>query len=130
MTWGYLEFKEYAEANLLLIQQELVNGSYKIGPYREFTIYEPKARLISALDFKDRLVQHALCNVISPIFDRGLLPYTFACRVGMGTHAGVRHVQAMLRSGGYKYFLKTDFAKFFPSVNRARLHEMIVKKIR
>lgn len=130
MTWGYLEFKEYAEANLLLIQQELVDGSYKIGPYREFTIYEPKARLISALDFKDRLVQHALCNVISPIFDRGLLPYTFACRVGMGTHAGVRHVQAMLRSGGYKYFLKTDFAKFFPSVNRARLHEMIVKKIR
>lgn len=130
MTFGYLEFKEYAEANLLRIQQELKDGGYKIGPYREFTIYEPKARLISALDFKDRLVQHALCNVISPIFDKGLLPYTFACRVGMGTHAGVRHVQSMLRSTNCRYFLKTDFAKFFPSVDRPRLHEMIDKKVR
>lgn len=130
MTWGYLEFKEYAEANLLLIQDELRAGAYSIGPYRQFTIFEPKPRLISALDFKDRLVQHALCNVISPIFERGLLPYTFACRVGLGTHAGVRHVQARLRSTGHKYFLKTDFSKFFPSVNRARLHEMIYKKIR
>lgn len=130
MTWGYLTFKEYAEANLLLIQEELRDGAYSIGPYREFTIYEPKPRLISALDFKDRLVQHALCNVIGPIFERGLLPYTFACRVGMGTHAGVRHVQARLRSTGHKYFLKTDFSKFFPSVDRARLHEMIYKKIR
>ncbi len=130
MSWGYLEFKEYAEANLLLIQEELRDGSYSIGPYREFTIYEPKPRLISALDFKDRLVQHALCNVISPIFENGLLPYTFACRVGLGSHAGVRHVQARLRSTQHKHFLKTDFSKFFPSVNRARLHEMIYKKIR
>lgn len=130
MSWGYLEFKEYAEANLLLIQEELMDGAYSIGPYRQFTIYEPKPRLISALDFKDRLVQHALCNVISPIFENGLLPHTFACRVGLGTHAGVRHVQARLRSTGHKYFLKTDFSKFFPSVNRARLHEMIYKKIR
>jgi RNA-directed DNA polymerase len=130
MTWGYLEFKEYAEANLLLIQEELMDGAYSIGPYRQFTIYEPKPRLISALDFKDRLVQHALCNVISPIFENGLLPYTFACRVGLGSHAGVRHVQARLRSTQHKHFLKTDFSKFFPSVNRARLHEMIYKKIR
>ena len=130
MSWGYLEFKEYAEANLLLIQEELRDGAYSIGLYRQFTIYEPKPRLISALDFKDRLVQHALCNVISPIFEGGLLPYTFACRAGLGTHAGVRHVQARLRSTEHKYFLKTDFSKFFPSINRARLHEMIYKKIR
>ena len=58
-TWGYLEFKEYAEANLVLVQEELRDGGYRIGTYREFTIYEPKERLISALDFKDRLVQHA-----------------------------------------------------------------------
>ena len=98
LTWGYLEFKEFAEANLLAIRDELQDGAYKIGEYRTFTIYEPKARLISALDFKDRLVQHALCNVISPIMEATLLPYTFACRPGYGTHAGVRHVQAMLRS--------------------------------
>lgn len=130
MSYGYLEFKEYSYANLLAIQDELKAGEYTIGEYRNFIIHEPKARLISALDFKDRLVQHAVCNIITPIFDRSLLPYTFACRIGMGTHAGVRHVQSMLRHTKHTHFLKTDFAKFFPSVNRKRLHEMIYKKVR
>lgn len=128
-SFGYLEFKEYAHANLIQIRQELLDGAYKIGPYREFTIYEPKARLISALDFKDRLVQHALCNVISPSFEAALLPQTFACRAGMGTHAGVRFVQARLRHAQPKYFLKTDYSKFFPSVDRPVLHELIDRKI-
>lgn len=129
MTWGYLEFKEYAEANLLLVQQELADGAYKIGKYREFTIYEPKPRLISALDFKDRLVQHALCNVIAPIFDKTLMPYTFACRVGMGTHAGVKHIQSRMRSSHATHFLKTDFSKYFPSVDHKILHGMIDRRI-
>jgi hypothetical protein len=129
MTWGYLNFKEYDELFLRDIQRELLAGEYRIGPYREFTIYEPKARQIAALGFRDRLVQHALCNVISPIFERGLLPYTFACRPGMGTHAGVRHVQALLRKTGATHFLKTDFRKFFPSVDHAVLHRLIEKKI-
>jgi len=128
-TFGYLEFKEYAEANLLRVQEELLDGGYRIGAYRQFTIYEPKARLISALDFKDRLVQHALCNVVAPIFERSLMPQTFACRPGMGTHAGVRFVQAKLRYTEAKYFLKTDYSKFFPSIDRAILYKMIERKI-
>lgn len=128
-TWGYLEFKEYAEANLLLIQDELQSGAYKIGEYRTFTIFEPKPRLISALDFKDRLVQHALCNVVAPIMEATLLPYTFACRVGLGTHAGVRHVQAMLRHTQAPYFLKTDFSKYFPTIPRAIAHALYARKI-
>jgi hypothetical protein len=129
MSFGYLEFKEYAEANLLLIQEELKDNAYKIGDYREFVIYEPKPRLISALDFKDRLVQHAVCNVVSPIFEKTLMPNTFACRVGYGTHAGARFVQSRLRHGQYKYFLKTDYSKYFPSIDRPILHKMIERKI-
>ena len=129
MSFGYLEFKEYAEANILLIQEELMDGAYKIGDYREFTIYEPKPRLISALEFKDRLVQHAFCNVVAPIFEKTLLPYTFACRKDMGTHAGVRFVQSKLRKTGAKYFLKTDYSKFFPSIDRSILHERIERKV-
>ena len=129
MTFGYLEFKEYAEANLLLVQKELQDGTYRIGEYRQFTIYEPKPRLISALEFKDRLVQHALCNVVAPIFEKTLLPQTFACRAGMGTHAGVKFVQSRLRHTDAKYFLKTDYSKFFPSVDRQILHKMINRKI-
>lgn len=129
MTFGYLEFKEYAEANLLLVQKELQDGTYKVGEYRQFTIYEPKPRLISALEFKDRLVQHALCNIVAPIFEKTLLPQTFACRANMGTHAGVKFVQSRLRHTEAKYFLKTDYSKFFPSVDRQILHKMIDRKI-
>lgn len=128
-TWGYLEFKEYDEANLREIQSELLNKSYEIGSYRHFTIYEPKPRLISALTFKDRLVQHALCNIITPLFERTFLPYNFACRNGMGTHKGVIHVQSMLRKHNYSHFLKTDFSKYFPSINHGTLHKEIKRKI-
>ena len=128
-TWGYLEFKEYAEANLKLAQEELRDGGYRLGLYREFMVYEPKPRQISALDFKDRLVQHAVCNVIAPIFDAALLPQTFACRVGLGTHAGVRYVQSKLRSTKAQWCLKTDYAKFFPSIDRKVLHSLIEHKV-
>lgn len=129
MTWGYLEFKEYVESNLRQIREEILDGSWTQGEYRQFTVYEPKARLISALDFKDRLAQHALVNVIGPIFEATLLPGTFACREGMGTHAGVRHVQSGLRRTGSTHFLKTDYSKFFPSINRAVLHGLIEQKV-
>ena len=128
-TYGFLEFKEYAQANLALMSEAILDGAWVQGPYREFTIHEPKARLISALDFKDRLAQHALVNIIGPIFDRTLMPQTFACRVGMGTHAGVRFVQSSLRRTRAKYYLKTDFSKFFFSVDRTILHDMIERRV-
>lgn len=129
MTWGYLEFKEYAELNLERLQSEIINGTWRQGGFREFIVYEPKPRSIHALEFKDRVAQHALVNVIGPIFEKTLMPGTFACREGMGTHAGVRHVQAGLRRTGATHFLKTDYSKFFPSVNREVLHGLIRKKI-
>lgn len=130
MTFGYLEFKEYKDINLEKIKQELLNGTYKIGKYREFIIYEPKARLISALNFKDRLVQHALINIIEPIFEAMFLPHTFACRKNLGTHAGVKYVQSALRKHPHlNYYLKTDFRKFFPSVDHNILLKIVHKKI-
>lgn len=129
LTWGYLQFKEYAELNIQLMRQEMLDGAWQQGAYREFTVYEPKPRQIQALDFKDRVAQHALVNIIGPIFEKTLLPGTFACRVGMGTHAGVRHVQAALRRTGATHFLKTDYSKFFPSVHRPTLHELIRRKV-
>lgn len=128
-TYGCLEFKEYATVNLGLLREELLDGGYTIGEYRHFTVREPKVRLISALDFKDRLVQHALCNVVAPIMEASLLPYTFACRTGFGTHAGVRYVQSRLRRPDITHFLKTDYSKFFPSVNRNLAISMYGNKI-
>jgi retron-type reverse transcriptase len=128
-TWGYLEFKEYEYANLYQLAEELRTETYIPDEYLEFTIYDPKTRLISALPFKDRIVQHAVCNVVAPIFDKTLLPYTFACREQMGTHAGVRHIQSLMRSTKPSHFIKTDYSKFFPSIDREVLHRLIRKKI-
>ena len=128
-TFGFLEFKEYAETNLGRMSEAILDGAWEQGPYREFTVHEPKSRLISALDFKDRLAQHALVNVIGPIFDRALLPQTFACRLGMGTHSGVRFIQSRMRRIHAKYYLKTDFSKFFHSIDRTMLHDMIERRV-
>jgi len=128
-SFGYLEFREYDEVNLLHIREAILAGDWKQGEYRQFTVCEPKARLISALDFKDRLVQHALVNVVGRIFDAALMPNTFACRTGLGTHAGVRYVQSQLRKTEATHFLKTDYSKFFPSIDLGVLHGMIENKI-
>lgn len=126
---GFLMFREYDELNLLRLQEELLDGGYRVGQYRCFTIHEPKPRNIMALEFKDRLIQHALVNVIGPFFDASFLPYTFACRTGYGTHAGVKHVQSAMRKTGERYYLKTDFRKYFPSISREILHRLFEEKI-
>jgi hypothetical protein len=132
MTPGHLCFKEHAEANLAQIARALESGSYVVAPYQTFTVYEPKPREIMALPFYDRVVQHALCNVIEPIFESILMPMCAACRVGKGTHYGVLRAQAMMRrleKRGPVYCLKMDFSKYFANIDREILHAEIRRKI-
>lgn len=129
-SWGFLEFREFSEVNLARLAEAMATGGYRPDAPRCFTVFEPKARLITAPSFRDRVAQHALCAVISPIFEAALLPRTFACRVGLGTHAAARRVQADLRHvGPGASFLKTDFSRYFPSIRRDVLHRLIRAKI-
>ena len=128
-SWGFLEWNEYGQHNLAQLQAELREGRYQQSPYRHFTVYEPKPRPISAVAFKDRVVHHALMNIIGPTFDRALLPYTFACRHGLGTHAGVKHIQSLLRKTQATHYLQTDFRQYFASIARAILHRLFAAKI-
>lgn len=127
---GYLEFKEYEPLNLARLGEEIAAGAYHPAPPHQFVVFEPKRRVISAPTFRDRVAQHALVNVIGPILDAGLLPRAYACREGRGTHAAVIALQAdMRRLGAPLYALKTDFSRFFPSIDRATLNRLIAKKI-
>lgn len=132
LTRGFLEFKEFDALNLATLAEEMADGSYQPGPPSEFFVLDPKRRLISALPFRDRVAQQALCLVITPIFDRALLPRSFACRPGKGTHAGTIALQRDLRHLGRRgpvYFLKTDFSRYFASIERGALWRLIEAKI-
>ena len=129
---GALVFKEHLETNLLCLSNAILDQTYEPGAYVEFKVYHPKPRNIAALPFSDRVVQHALVNVIGPIFDKTLLFMTFACRLGFGTHACMRRAQAIIRklaAKGSVFCLKMDFSQYFASINRAILHREIERKI-
>ncbi|MDR1902836.1 MAG: reverse transcriptase/maturase family protein [Treponema sp.] len=132
--WESLKFKRNLEENLVILQNELIWKIYKPEPYRQFYVYEPKKRLISAPSFRDRIVHHALVRAIEPIFENRFVAETFACRRGKGTHAAMRHVEKCARSArrkwGSYYVLKCDVSKFFPSVNHNVLMNIIRRNIR
>lgn len=104
---------------LLALQADLLQGSYQPGPYRHFVINEPKRRLISAAPFRDRVVHHALCNLIEPIFEARFHPHSYANRKGKGTHRALDQLQAYARR--YRYVLRLDIVQHFPSLDHAIL---------
>lgn len=129
---GHLNFKENLEANLYILQQQMIHESYKLGEYKSFFVYEPKKRAINCLPFRDRVVQHAINNVIEPIFEKTFYSTSYACRKNKGTHKGINKVQAQLRKMGKQgevFFLKMDFRGYFHNIDSALLKESISKKI-
>jgi len=119
---------EYAlERNLFDLERELQEGTYRPGGYRHFYIYEPKKRKISAAPFRDRVVHHALCNVIQPIFDCRFIDNSFACRVGKGTHRALDQAQQYARR--FRYVLQGDIVQFFPSVDHSVLRGLLARRI-
>ncbi|MCB0200841.1 MAG: RNA-dependent DNA polymerase [Anaerolineae bacterium] len=115
------------ESNLCRLEEELLGQTYRPGPYRSFTIRDPKRRLVSAAPFRDRVVHHALCNVIEPIFERTFIGDSYANLVGKGTHAALDRAQALARR--YRYVLQCDLEQFFPSVDHQILRGVIARKI-
>jgi retron-type reverse transcriptase len=101
-----LEFNHNLEANLLQLQQELETHTYQPGDYRTFIIIDPKPRLISAAPYRERVVHHALCNIITPLLDRTFIDDTYANRVGYGTHRALRQFVHFARSS--RYILQCD----------------------
>jgi len=128
-----LWFSARLEDNLIDIQNRLIWKTYRPSRYKFFTIYEPKQRLIAALPFMDRVVHHALCNLIEPIFERSMIRDSYACRRGQGVLAGVLRTTRFLRDAGRRwgrvYCLKADVTKFFPSIDHKILKKIIRKRI-
>ncbi|MGH8476156.1 MAG: reverse transcriptase domain-containing protein [Methylococcales bacterium] len=121
---GVALFDLNLEKELLRLQRDLLSGDYVPGEYRLFTIYERKPRVIAAAPFRDRVVHHALMNVIEAPLDRRFIFDCYACRAGKGAHAAVARYQIWARS--HAYALKMDISRYFPSVD----HDLLKAKLR
>lgn len=128
-----LVFKSDLEANLFALEHEMRSGSYRPRQYREFTVTEPKKRIVMALPFRDRVAQWAIYRVLNPIIDRSLIEDTYACRQNKGAHAALDRLQKWLQhadrasqeSGRQWYALKMDIAKYFYRIDHQALNQML-----
>ncbi len=123
-----LLFNESLAGNLLKLQRELKESTYQPGKYRTFRIFEPKPRLISAAPYRDRIVHHALCNVIVPLLEPSFIHHSYANRVGFGSHRALR--QFIEWSRGSRYVLQCDIRKYFPSIDHKILKGQLHQKLK
>ena len=129
-----LKFEQNFEDRLITIGKQLKNESYKPKQYHQFLVYEPKVRQISAPALIDRIVHHAIINIIEPVFDRRFTPNTFACRKGKGTHLCLLRASACYKKMAEKqavfYVLKCDIKSYFANVNHQILIKFLAQSIR
>jgi RNA-directed DNA polymerase len=121
------KFEIELENELHQLKKELTEKTYKPGKYKEFYIYEPKKRMISAAPYRDRIVHHALCNIIEPIFEKSFIEDSYANRKGKGTHAALDKYGSFSKEN--RYVLKCDVKKYFPSIDHEILKQIVREKI-
>lgn len=111
------------DARVQHLAQDILAGAVPYGRYREFYIHDPKRRLIHAACFEDRVLHHAILNLAEPVFERSLVPSTYACRPGLGVHRAIVQVQSHLRR--FPWFVKVDVDGYFPSIDHACLFRLV-----
>lgn len=120
-------FEYNLEKNLIEIEQELKDETYQLGGYHSFRIEKPKRRLVNAAPFRDRVLHHALMNVIEPLFERQFIFDSYANRKYKGTHAALDRCTYYLRR--HKYVMHLDVRQFFPSVDHQILLSILSRSI-
>ena len=131
-TYGVRLHDKNSEENLVRLQKALVEHTYTTSKYSTFIIREPKERLIFRLPYyPDRIVHHAIMNILEPIWLSIFTADTYSCIKGRGIHKAMKTVKESLKdTEGTRYCLKLDIKKFYPSINRDILKDIIRKKIK
>ena len=122
-------FDKGADRSLEVIRDSLLDKTFHTAPYRTKIIHEPKRREIFILPFApDRIVQHALMNILEPIWESFFIHDSYSCRVGKGIHAGSRRTMEFVRRN--RYCLQCDVEKFYVSVRHDILYDIVQRKIK
>ena len=142
--WYVIEFEKDLMKNLRGLKTELESQTYEPRPLKTFVINDPKTRVISASYFRDRVVHHAVCNIIEPIFEKMFIHDSYVNRKGKGTHAALDRFDLFKRkvSSNWRlvdgmedsnmvigYFLKCDVRHYFESVDHKILLNIIKREI-
>jgi len=140
-----IEFKKNLKKNLLELKRELEWEIYRPSPLTKFTIRDPKTRVIRKSIFKDRIVHHAVVNILDPIYEPRFISDSYANRINKGTIAAIQRFDIFKRKVSKNgnlvnnpidnnmirgYVLKADIKKFFDSIDQAKLLEILRRKIK
>lgn len=128
-------FERNLEENIFDLHRDLKAKKYKHGAYGGFWIRDPKPRHIHKATVRDRVLHHAVFNVLNPIFEPTFIAQSFSCRVGKGSHKGINALKQnanKISRNGYKntFALKCDIKKFFDSVDHDVLLKILGEKIK
>ena len=128
------KFEQKVEQHIFQLRRDLRDKTYKHGPYYGFWVHDPKRRRIHKAIVRDRVLHHAIFRIINPIFEQTFIPTSFSCRIGKGTHKGVKSVRDMLRAESKNgtsecWVLKCDVRKFFDSVDHSILLGILKRRI-
>ena len=121
-------FYKNVNLNLEKVQKNLKSNPPVLSSYTQFTIFDPKERVISVVPFVDRVMHHAIMNVLEPVFERQFIFHAYACRKGKGSHKAVNY--AFKKARNYKYFLKLDVRKYFDNIDHTVLKKLLSKIIK
>jgi len=130
-----IEFEKNLKDNLLKLRAELLSHSYKPKPLEKFVLKDPKTRKISKSDFRDRVVHHALCNIIEPVFERKFIYDNYANRKFKGTIKAIERFEYFKRkitknNRKRAYCLKADIKHYFDNIDHKILIGIIKKNVK
>lgn len=130
-----VEFELNLSKNLWELHYDLKYNRYTVGGYHKFMIFDPKEREIQAISYRDRIVQHALCdNYLTPLLESKYIYDNCACRKNKGTHFALNRLSKFMREfrnkyGSNGYFVKLDMSKYFNSIDHGILKQKLSKVI-
>ncbi len=128
-------FQRSLKENLIKLQQELINQTYEPCELKTFILRDPKTRKISKSAYRDRVVHHALCNIIVPIFEKGFIYDSHANQIGKGTLKALERFDEFKRKVSRNntrecFVLKADIKHYFEEIDHQILIEIIKRKIK
>lgn len=123
-----IAFRQELHTRIESLRSRLLSGTFPFGAYHHFYIRDPKERLIQAAPFEQRVVHHAIINILGPVFERRFIFDSYACRKGKGQHAALARAERFVRK--HPFYLKMDIRKFYDTIHHAALSGILERQIK